>query len=426
LKVAVKTVHSWMKQVDVEVPYDEVEPHLEKVFRKFQRTINLDGFRKGKVPLSIIRQRYGDAVKADAAEDLMQIFFQKAVETEQLKVVAPARARKIEFEEGKPFSFSLDVEVRPDIEVRTYSDFKVEKSIRKVTDEDVEQSLRYLREQRAELKPVSDGARSGHILQGDVQALDSSGVPLLGQHWEDRVLVLGEPPLTGDAAEVLNGVREGESRKFRLTGSGREGQTHDEWYSLTVKSIQEKILPSMDDGFARSIGEYENLTALKEALRKRLTEQWDEEGEVQVQHRIADEIIRRNDFELPPAMVENMLDSLWENYKDRDQNMEREDFFKENRPDVIWNLKWNLIQEKIAEQENLRVTDSDLDEEIERLAGLDSKNEKKIRAFFTKTDERSRLKDRMLGNKIMDLIKSRIKIKEVTVKSSKRKSDLIV
>ena len=120
MKTVVTDVQSWKKRIEVEVDYQEVRPYLDKAIRKYQKKISLDGFRKGKVPLSIIKKRFGDAIQAEISEELIQIFFKKAVEEEDLAIVAPGSVEDVTFEENLPFRFIVEVEVEPEITVSNY------------------------------------------------------------------------------------------------------------------------------------------------------------------------------------------------------------------------------------------------------------------------------------------------------------------
>ena len=431
MKTVVTDVQSWKKRIEVEVDYQEVRPYLDKAIRKYQKKISLDGFRKGKVPLSIIKKRFGDAIQAEISEELIQIFFKKAVEKEDLAIVAPGSVEDVTFEENLPFRFVVEVEVEPEITVSSYKGFKVEKPYRKVTQDDVKQTIHTLREQKAESKPVDGEAREGHIIEGDIQAVDASGVPIIGRKWENRVFEMGVPPLGDILQDQLMGVVAGEERRFKIPRTEKDSdgkeQMREDHYSISVHAIKEKILPELDDEFAKSMGEFDTLLALEENVRQRLEAQQEDQAEKILKNRIADEIIKRNDFELPPIMVENGLNRLWEDYKKRPESkMDEKHFRDENRPAIVWNLKWHLIWRKIAELEEIAVTDSEVNDEIEKMATAPSQDEKKIRAWFRDQERRKRLKENLLEDKLMDFLKENVKIKEVILKDSRQKKSSII
>lgn len=426
MKTVVKSLSSWKKQVEVEVPSEEVRPHLDKALRKYQKKIQVDGFRKGRVPLSLIRKRFGDAIQAEATDDLVQSFFRRAVIEEKLAVVSQATVKEVSFDDEKPLVFTAEVEVEPEVEVDHYSGVKVEKESVGVTGEDVTRTLEMLREQRAELLERKGGAEAGDIVEGDVQALDASGVPVIGQKWDNRAFELGKPPLGDAVLEQLRGVVPGEERNFTIVSpGGREGKSEreEDRYSIRVTAVREKKMPELDDAFAKELGEFESLEGLKSDIRERLQAQRDGEAERALRNRIADEIVKRNDFELPPSMVENALNGMWEEHRNRpDADSDETAYREQNRPMVLWNLKWHMLWQKIAEIEAIEVTEEDAEAEIEKMVKDSEQSEKKMRALFKDGDRRRRLRDSMLEERVMAFLKDNAKIKETTPKKPKKSS----
>ena len=176
MKTVVTETGACKRRLEVEVGAEEVRPYMEEAYRSYQKKLHIEGFRKGRVPLSIVKQRFGEQIRAGVADDLVQTFFRDAIEKESLAVVSPGTVQELSFGEDEPFRFTAEVEVEPEVRVVDYKGFKVEKEVLKVTEEDVKRTLEVLREQKAERKPVEGGAQSGHIVEGDVQALDASGL----------------------------------------------------------------------------------------------------------------------------------------------------------------------------------------------------------------------------------------------------------
>jgi trigger factor len=431
LKTVIKDISSYKRRLEIEVDDSEVGPYLEKAYHSYQKKINIDGFRKGKAPLSIIKKRFGDAIRAEVTDDMIQKFYKKAVEEEKLSVVSPANILDFSFGEGGPLKFTAEVEVEPEIEITDYKGFKVEKEIMKVTNDDVNTTLEMLQEQKAERHPVKGSAAPGHIIEGNVQALDSSGVPLVGNKWENVVIELGKPPLGELVQDQLLGVAVGDKKQFTIIQPERDvdGKVSqkESRYSIDVKSIQEKTLPELNDEFAKAMGEFQNFEELKEDILQRLKLQKDDEAERLLNTRLVDEIIRRNDIEIPPSMVENVLQSSWAEYeKNPDRDIDENKFREENRASVIWNIKWHLIQKKIIEMEGLEVSDQEVESEIEKMAKASPKNEKRIKAQFKDPSRRRRVKENLLEQKLLRMIKDNIKIKEVVIKRPKQKESRII
>ncbi len=432
MKTAVTDIGLWKRRVEVEVEPEEVRPYMEEAYRSYQKKVHVEGFRKGRAPLSLVRQRFGERIRAEVSEDLIQTFFQDAIRKEKLAIVSPGTVQEFFFEEDKPLRFTAEVEVEPVVDVTSYKGLKVEKEVVKVTPEDVQRTLDVLREQRAERKPVKGGSEPGHIIEGDVQALDSSGVPIIGQKWENRSFEMGSPPLGDIIQDQLLGVVAGEECRFQIVQpeKGPDGKIKDreDHYSIKVKSIQEKILPELDDSFAKEVGKFQTVSDLEEDICNRLEVQRNQEAERLLRNRVADEIVKRNDFEVPPSMVENALKGLWEDYRKRSDKKEvsEEQFRQENRASVVWNIKWHIIWQKIAEVEEIAVAEEEVDEEIGKLKRAFPKEEKKIQALFKDSREKRRLKENMSEEKVMEFLKEHAKIKEVSLKPPKNTRSSII
>ena len=427
MKIDVKNVESYKKKIRVEVSSEEVQPSLEKAYRKYQQNVKIDGFRKGKVPLSLIKKRFGAAVEADLADDLVQQFYQKCLNQEGIIPVAPGKITELAFKEGEPLRFSAEVEVEPEITVGNYRGIKVEKEIFPVNDEDVQSMLVYLREQRAEREAVNDGAQMGNLLEADIQALDATGFPIIGQKWEKRILELGLPPIGPDVAQQLNGIRAGEERKIRIPKQEqkKEGPSSEQFF-IHVHQVFEKKLPVLDDNFAKKLGEYENLEELKVRLKENLTAQREQDSEKAVRHQLSQEIVKRNDYTLPPSQIEFMLESMFEEEQKAGSEINKDQFLQQQRPLVVWSLKWNRIWHKIIESESISVSDDMIQAEIDRMAEANPAQEKKINAQFKQESARNRIREHLLEEKLFEFLKAEAKIKEVQVKPKKNKKSSII
>lgn len=423
MDITVTATGDCTRQLDIEVPFKDVQPHIDKAYARYRKKVNIAGFRKGKIPISLLKKQFGEAIRAEVIEDLVQHYFREAVKEKELPIVAPGAVNDVQFEEDKPFRFSAEVEVEPDVSVSNYTGFAVEKDAVKVSKEDVARTLDMIRDEKAEVRETDDGAKAGDIVTGDVQALDGSGVPIIGQKWEARSFEIGKPPV-GDMLEgQFDGLRRGDERRFSITQPPEEGggASQVDHYSISVAKVEEKILPALDDDFARSLGEYESLNDLKQTIKERITSQREEESQRALTFRISDEIVKRNDFTLPEAMVKSVLDSMYEDHLQQSEQqarepLERNQFDTYQAPQVRWNLKWHLLADKIAEQEQIAVSDEEVQKEIDTLISREGAEDKKLKAWFKKPENARRLRDSMRDDKLMAFLREQVKIKEVTPK----------
>ncbi|MCK5147101.1 trigger factor [bacterium] len=421
MKVTVTDLGDCKRQLDVEMPFEDVKPHIDRAFKKYQKRVNIDGFRKGKVPMSMLKKVYGDAIQAEVVDDLIQECFRIAVVQENLAIVAPGAIKDMKFEDGKPFTFTSEIEVEPEVEVKDYKGLKLEKVTVKVAKKEVDQTLKMIQEQKADQVEIKTAAKKGDLVEGDVQSLDESGVAIEGERWEGRVFQLGEPPIGHLIGDQLDGAKAGDVRRFSITvpkeESGVDIERTDN-YEITVTSIKKKVLPKLDDAFAAEMGEFKTLDELKQNVHERITAQREEESARYFKQQLIDETIKRNEFVLPDAMIENVLDHMWEDFQKQPQaEMTADQFRTARRPEVVWNLKWSKLWSAIAIAESLTVSEDEIQSEIDKVVNASGNEDKKMKSWFKDEQHRQHLGDSLLEDKVFALIREEAKIKQVTPKA---------
>jgi trigger factor len=417
LKSELVTINNWKRELTVEVKAEEMAPFEKKAIQLFQKRVQVDGFRKGRVPMTLIRQRFQKALESDVAEEVAEVFYRKAVEEKKVDPVAPGVLKNIQFKEGVNLSFKAEIEVEPEVSVRDYKGLKVEKETWKIKDEMVEQVIEDLRQRQAEIRTAEGGAKEGYLINGDIQALDPSGVPIIGQKWEKRWIELGKAPLGDQVKGQLDGVTAGEERPLVIMENvpAEKGRLREQErrYSIKVHSVHEKNLPELNDGFAKKAGNFETVQAMRENIRKYSEADRDAYSRRQMIQRIIDEIIRKNDFELPPTLVEYALQRFIEEYsKDNRQNVSEEDLRKRNLPLIAWTLKWRRLWPAIAKAENIEVTEEEVQTEIRKLIRARPNDEKRIQSLYKDPDRREKLKDALWEDKVVAMLIDHAKIKE--------------
>lgn len=420
MRTEVVSLKPWMKELTVEVDGEEMEPHRIQAVRAFQKRVQVNGFRKGKVPIEVLYQKFPEELKAEIIEELVKVFSRQAMEERDIRPVVPGRVKDIAFEEGKHLSFKVEIEVEPEISVSDYEGLKVEKPTWEVTDSLIDKTIEDIRLQAARLEQVEGEAKFGHILHGDIQALDISGLPLIGQKWENRILEPGASPEVDLLLEQLVGVRVGEQRRISLSQKVQDaqGKVREEvrQYVFTVKGIYERVLPPLDETFAQRVGKFETVEAMREGIRKWLEAKRDAYSREEVVNRLIDQVIRKNDFELPPGLVELTFQWFWEDYQKQnkepeDQNQIREKYL----PAIVRYLKWRRIWNAIAQAEGLTVTDEDIQAEIERAVRERPQDEKRIRARYKDPERLESFRNTLLEEKVIQFLMDHAKIKEFKV-----------
>ena len=402
--------------IEVEISDEELEPHFETAYRKYQKKVRLEGFRKGKVPIALIKKLYGEAIKQDAIEDVVQSVFAEVSQKEQLRPVAPAKLDDVQYEPGSGLKFRARVEVYPEVELKHYKGLSVEREDYVVDEEDVLDALEDVRESMAVMEPVEEPAREGHFVLADFQQVDAAGIPVIGKKYEDRFFQLTTNGGNQELSEQLLGVKPGEKRRVLLTMDKEDPEGKgpvQEYFEVTVKEVKAKRLPDLDDELAKDTGKFGTLEELKNDIRETLVRRTQENSREHFRHHLIDEVLKQNPIDLPESMVQQYLNALVENAKKESNGEVDDETLRERyRPTAVWHLKWELAKDKIAELESLEVTDEDREKYIARLVAERGVDEKSLRKAMKTKKGRQRFEDEILEMKVLDFLEEHAKIKE--------------
>jgi trigger factor len=384
IQVIPKQTEGVERRLEIKVPVEEVRQAEEKAARRYASRVRIPGFRPGKAPPSVVLKRYADAIRQEALESLVQAAYQKVVESEQLKLASQPHVHDLKFAEGEPLTFELHLEVRPEIQLNRTHGFRVTRTVRPVTDEQVQEQLEALREQRATLVPVAEKPREHDLV---TVVLASAGAGEAVPEGKEYHLLLGAGQAIPPIEELIMSVAPGETveRPVRwpddFPDETQRGVTKT--VRVTLKEVKRKVLPELDDAFARELGSFENLEALRQAVRSDLQKEAEREAEAEVRQKLLDEIIGANPFDVPPSWVSQLANAYAELY--RIPEAERERFVGQFRPVAERQVRRDLVIETLAEREGLAATEADLDRRIEELARQRGTDPAKLYASLQKS-----------------------------------------
>jgi len=421
LTVEIVEVSSCKKNLTVELPSTELEQEIDTLAREYTRTAKVPGFRPGKVPLSIIRQRYGNDLRQDATHKIIERSWKQAIEEHHLNPLAQPSIKDLENKQEQPLKFTLTFEVMPDLEVKDYKEVPVTQPSTDVTDEKLTQGLETLREQNAQFIPVDEGeAVDGHILTTTVDGQFDGDENTT--HEENITLVLGHPQTNEEFTKNLLGSRQGETRTFeveypedyhRKDFAGKK--VH---YTILVKEIKEKQLPELNDDFAKDIGQ-ENLEALRDKVRNDLVTQATQNAEKGAREAVLKTIIENQPVEVPDCLVQQELESNINRMATRlamqgvdlqKTNIDWKKIFEEERPNAENTVRQSIFLDAIARQESIEISDDEFHSELEKIAQGSDKSEAALKAQLEKEGRIEGFKQHILENKAFDFIYSNAKI----------------
>jgi trigger factor len=382
------------RHIQVSVPAEVVKDAEDKAARRYASTVRLPGFRPGKAPATVVRKKFGDAIRQEALESIVRDAYQEFIEKESIKVAAQPHVHDLKFEEGKPLTFELHLEVRPIIELARTHGFKIQKPAVAVTEDQINQQLEQIRDEKATWTPVDEKPKPGDMVNVDIAAAPTDDE--LGEGKNYPRLDLGGGQAIAGIEELIMEAAPGQTIqrpvKWPDDHPDETQRGHTRIVRVTLNEVKRKAVPPMDDALAREVGDFESMDALREAVRTDMERHAEHEIEAGVRQQLIDQIISANAFDVPKSWVQQFMENYAEAYKvPADQ---REQFAGEFRSMAERQIRRDLVIETIAEKEGLNATEKDLDDRIAEQAEKRGANPGQIYAQLEKS---GRLKEMERG-----------------------------
>jgi trigger factor len=367
IEITPKKTEGLERLIEVKVPIEAVRDAEDNAARRYASSVRLPGFRPGKAPPAMVKKRFKDAIRQQVIETLVQEAFQEVMTREQFKVASQPHVHDLKFEEGEPLSFELHVEIRPQLELARTQGFRVTRTQNPVADENVREQVEQMREQKASWTPTDEKPSPGDMVRVQLTTADESGAFPEAREYP---LVLGSGQAIAGVEELIMELKPGESaeRPVRwpddFPDEAQRGKTKT--VRVNLLDVKRKALPSLDDAFAREVGDFESLDALMTTVRKDLEEHANREADAGVRQQLVDQIAAANPFDVPPSWVNQVVDGYLQAYQVPEQ--ERDRFRGEFRPIAERQVRRDLIIETIAERETLKATEGDIDTRVAEVA----------------------------------------------------------
>jgi trigger factor len=418
LKVDVHEASSWSRRLSITVPAARVQRTRGRVAEQIAKGARLPGFRKGKLPQRVVEQRYGPSIDQETIDRLIQEAYREALESKGITPVSQGKVDDVRYDPGAELTFAVEVEVRPEVELTRLSGFTVSRPGVEVGEADVDSVIDRLREERGEWVPLEEGKRPEY---GDQVLVDITARGADGEAEEPRSyrIVVGEGQAIPDVENAILTLGPGESGEFTVSfpedfpDEARRGQ--EQHLKIELKEARTRILPDVDEEFARAVGEFDSVQALRERVLADLREDAQQRGEAEVRRQLIDEVLGANAFDAPGSMVDRYLDyMLGEGDPEQDRKRERSPEEQERferareglRPQAEWGLKRTLVVERIAEREGLRATQDEIDERVEALAARHERSPSEVWIQLEKSGQLEVLEREITEEKVFEFLKS--------------------
>ena len=428
MKVNVTQDKAWKRILEIEIPVEKVKGEFDSVYQEYQKKAKVPGFRAGKAPLELIKSKYKDAVTKDVLESLLPQAYQEAVKESNLTPLTFPLLKDVEFQEGLPLKFKALIEVRPEIEVKDYKGLQLKKKIIQITEEHVQNAVNYLREKNAELHSVEREAKDEDFLIVDLEEIsEDSNKPRTKN--ENQQIWLRKEGLLTEFYRGFLGAKTGEEKEieaiypkdyFEKSLAGKVVR-----YKAKIKEIKEKILPEINDDFAKSLGEYKNLGELKDKIKQDLEKQAQQDTERDLHGQVIKQVVEKNSFEVPESLLKLYLDSVMEDFKRTYKKVDEEKIRENYRELGLSHIRWEFILHEIAKIEKIEVAKEDKDKWIENFARANSLELKKAKEYLAQSKKIKDVDETILENKVIEFILSHSQVKEERVKEPKEEKKII-
>ncbi|MEC7854214.1 MAG: trigger factor [Candidatus Neomarinimicrobiota bacterium] len=416
MKITLKEISSVSQEIALDLDWSDIENDFEKSIKSFSKKIKISGFRPGRVPRKILMDRFQPSIESEFIENSVNQYYLKALKEKRITPVNMGSVSDIDFKFEEYFRFKVSFEIEPKISLPKLkkNSFKVEETQYILDEEDVKIAVDEVRYRSAEIKTIEDGGKIDDFIVCDLQEIDTSGVPIIGQKLETRYIKIGQPPFDGSVGEKLIGSKP--NQKVVVEIPKDEAGTMAT-FELNIKNIERQILPKLDENFVKSVDpDAKSLENYKERVKEKLEKAYKEKAEESFSQQLFDAVIKKVNPEFPQSMMDSYLNQMVEEVMNRNQGqLEREKVVETYKPIAEQNLKWYLVRKAIIDQQEMSVLEDELLKFIQDKKDQNPEQKKEIEKFYKKPSNKDRAKDSMMEKKILAYLKEYAKIKEVKV-----------
>lgn len=413
------------KELVIEVPPDIVKQESDAVTAQYRRQARIPGFRPGRAPASLIRRHFHDDIRSEVVQALLPKYFENAIKEQHMSVVGRPQFADLKFEEDSPLTATARFEVFPEFELKEYKGLEVGQRPSEVTDDEVKQTLEDLRQRSATFEPVEGrAAQDGDYVSVNYKGVDKSDAGAKPIEAADAMVHLASEGSVPEFTENLRGAKPGEVREFDVNypedyaSKPLAGKSLN--YRVEVVAIKKKIVPDLDDEFAKSVSEFKSMEGLRTRVQENLSARKKYEAESEAKQGLLDQLVAAHSFPVPDTLVEGQVDGKLERFMGRlisqgiDPRAVKLDWEKlreDGRPEAEKEVRGSLILEKVAESEAVEVKEEEVDDLIRELAQERHEAPAALKTRLTRDGELPTIERRLRNQKALDLIYQHARIK---------------
>ena len=429
MQVKVEDVSSVKKVLHVEIPEDTVVRELDNAYKQLKKTAKIKGFRPGKTPRSVLERMFKKDVHNDVSSKLLQDSFVEALKETDLNIVGNPKIDPPQLDEKGPYKYDATVEIKPDINNIDFEGLTLKKALYRITDEEMGAQLQMLQKNLAQQIPVTEdrGVKENDFVLIDYEGFEDDKPFSETQKTENFIMKVGAGAISKTLDENLIGKNPGEDIEiivnFPEDHFNQKLANHKITFHVKLKEIREEVLPEIDDEFAKKLGPYETLDAVKNAITDNLKQGYDKRVEQELNEQIFQKLIERTEFEMPESMIEYELNGIidevektlsYYNKSMEDQGLTRESLAEKHRETAEKKVRRHLILDKIIDQEELTLSDQELDAGFNEMAQAVDQPVEAIKSYYNQDPSNLEFfKHTLLEKQAIKLIINRSTIEEI-------------
>ncbi len=419
MELKINEVSTGVNEIEVDLTYDEIKPEIEEAYKKESKTITIDGFRKGKAPMHFIKKMYGEAIEYKASEDIAQKKFWDIAGEKGLKPISVPQLTDLDFVPFEKLSFKIKYEVKPKLELKDYTGLEIEKHLFNVKDEDIESEIKYMYKANGSYEPAEVVENEDYRITCDLERTNNDEHAHEAPKSENIVIDLSDPKVNEEIVKSAMGKKIGEKFSFTFVDEhmhGEEAHRVEYAYDGLIKKIEKFVNPAETEEFFKKISQNKatNLAELKAELVSNVESYYKNQSEQIYLNSLLNEVVKNNDFPAPPGYTESILKQFVDMEKEnakryKDPHFDEKAAEEQLKDKAEWNAKWRIILENIAEKENLKVEESELEELAKKESEGTGISVAKLMKYYKDTNR----EELLLEDKVVKFLTDNNKAKEI-------------
>lgn len=416
VKSEVKQGEGLIRELAVTIPAEKVNSELEKKFVEIRKDATIKGFRKGKAPMDRIKAEFGPQVKADVVEELIRSTYPEIVKEHDLKPAAYPTVTHVDFTDEGAFEFTAEIEVFPEVETVVFDGMEVKLPKVEVADKDVDEFIEVMRTRMAEFRPVDRAATAEDQVLLNLKKLEDPNMVLAEDIYEGQEVDLTTPGTVNEFKEQLPGMTAKDEKEIEVsypedypdaTFAGNKIK-----YLVHMVEVRERLIPEFDDAFAKASGQAETALELRMKIRDELKQRIEQNHDRDRRGQIIEQMNQKNEIPVPEALVDNYLERVVNDFKERYQDADEADIKKSYRDVGIKTIRWNMLYNRLADQEKIEVSQDDVENRIKKFADNYGMTVEDAKQQLARSGTVADIKDSIREEKVLNFLADKASVTE--------------